>query len=182
MKGQRFVGLLAGLLLLTACYEEGPRICPNGPNEPTADTLIGARVDGRSVLIPHGSAGSSAFYYPSDQREYLYVVGWRLDDFPPQLVELMFAGFHGVGSYPVGNFSGPGTAFAITACGYNWTNDADAVSYWPQEQGMEGDSVWVSEWDSVSGRLRGTFSYHSTDTEGDLVPITDGTFDVIVRK
>lgn len=167
---------LLSAMLLTACYEEGPRLCPNGPSEPTPDTLIGARVDGRSVLVRDGSSRSIAIL---DSSDYLVIFGWRIEDTPPQIIDLRFYGFHGVGSYPIADLWGPGRAFAAYGCGYD--NDWDGhVTYWPLPTGMAGDSAWVTEWDSVSGRLRGTFSFHSSDSEGGLVTISDGTFDARV--
>ena len=169
--------------LLTACYEEGPRLCPNGPNEATADTLIGARVDGRSVLVGQGTPVRSAELSPDGS--YLFIFGLRTEDSPPQSLDIRVYNFHGVGSYPLADSGDPSKAWAAYGCGY-WGGDPqtqrDGITFYPLIDGMEGDSIWVTAWDSVSGRVRGTFAFHSYDTEGDLVTISDGTFDAQVSR
>lgn len=161
-----------------------PPTCTNAVDAPTADTLVGARVEGRMVLARKGSP-HSLVDFDGYGVTTLTIFGWSITDSVAQILDLRIYGLHGVGSYPIADGYDSGTAFAAFGCRYvrdDFTTVREVISYFPFVTNVPGDSVHVTAWDSVSGHLRGTYQFHSMNFVGDTVAITGGTFDVMVPR
>jgi hypothetical protein len=159
------------LLLILACGGE-PEECNTFAE---CDRLLAsARIDGRPLSVA----------LDADERNGLIrvespVVTVQMIAFRPSLgggegVHLWLDGFHGVGAYPVVEDYLPGNAMA----GYWQESDFDPTSCWGRES--QGDTVWVTAYDSLAGTIEGNFQLTCVRV-GDEIEVTDGGFRGTIR-
>jgi hypothetical protein len=133
-----------------------------------ADTLLSASIDGRQVVItPEGHRWNGLWW--DDYGTILALSAWDEEARGWEVMQLMLYDFRGVGAYPIDGRNGFPHGYII----YEYQFGADEGSYWSDLD--FGDTIWVTAFDSLSGRIEGRFEA-TIPGDGDTVELTDGYF------
>ena len=162
-----------GMLVLAAC-SEGPvvdRCTLYEAERPIPGQLVSARIDGRRWVA------ASDYWAAIDTAEaHLALYGTTYHDSWQETISLSLYGFHGAGTYPIDLWTPNPLSSATYYCEYSLSGYVGSI-------GAPGDSVWVSAWDSVTGHLSATFSFHGLGgRDGIPVEVTEGKVDAMVTR
>lgn len=169
MKLWQFAPPLA--LLLAACTS-APEECDTFAE---CDRLLAtARIDGRPLSVTLDASEDNGVTGLGDAFGTVTMIAYRPRSEGGEGVQFWLDGFHGAGAYPVVDSYGDGTAMAA----YWWEAQSSGAAYWGE--GGEGDTVWVTAYDSVSRAIAGRFQFTAGIGEHS-VEVTAGEFAGTVR-
>ena len=175
------IAVVVTALLLAACQDGSGASattplpdCSGVVDAPTADTMVGAEIDGRAFLVP--STAPVGGLYLDTTRHQFTILANSADDGPLRMLQVWFSSFHGVGTYPIayGPYGG-----ALYEC-----NGEAQHGFASKSDGT--DSARVTAYDSTTGHVEGTFAFLGSplSISSDTVPVavTGGVFNGTIRK
>lgn len=171
------------VLFLAACGEpstgEGSALfatCSTVADAPTADTIIGAKIDGRPFLV---DSAAPMFQFDLDTATgYFRISGQAGGDGPVRRLQIDLYHFHGVQGYSIQDLALEG--FAVYDC-----NDGVQHTLWSSE--VLPDTLRVEAYDSSTGQVKGTFKFlghsmHLAPGDTGLSEVTEGVFNGTVFR
>lgn len=175
MQRMTFAGF-AALLLLASC-DQGL------PQESVGVNSVSARIDGR-VFHARGDdrfgvlpREESVRIETTDSGFNLVAIHRRLGC--QEIVQIWLYPFVGAGTYPLF----PDTTLARSPRGGAVVACLDSsATYWAFEYPSAHDTAFVTAYDSVTGRIEGSFHFVGVrEGTADSVPVTDGVFEGTAR-